>query len=189
MCHALTPGGALLSRSPQAAPGGRALSFLWWITSFQLFGILLSAAAHFKPSLRIGSAALLAVLTASTFAYTYDVYSDSLGIFALTHNSSLDSFVPTKDNMPGRLYSFYKGAPLGGEPLRRRTSIRRCCWAFMGRGETFFLLDAFPAARGSAAAAITSTRSEIKEMRERIVPFFAATRVPAAARPPARPLR
>lgn len=55
------------------APGGRALSYLWWITFFQFVGILLAGAALSKKELRIGAVGLFAVLTTSTFIYTADV--------------------------------------------------------------------------------------------------------------------
>lgn len=46
------------------------MSYAWWITIFQLFGLVISAAAISMPAFRFGAAAMMAVLTTSTFLYT-----------------------------------------------------------------------------------------------------------------------
>lgn len=83
-------GGVSLAASSQVLPYiGKAFSYAWWMMSFQLVvGVVLAGAAAAKPAVRGGAALLLAVLTTSTFLFTYDVCNAYLGAYALSHNST-----------------------------------------------------------------------------------------------------
>ena len=66
---------------------GKALSYGWWIVSFQLFMLAYTAFVVLKaPAKRLGAVGMLTVLTASTFLYTYDVCNSTFGAYALSHN-------------------------------------------------------------------------------------------------------
>lgn len=79
------------------------------ITVFQFTGIALGAAAIHKKELRTGVVGLFAVLTASTFIYTADVFSaPKTGLFSLTHDKDLKIVVPNSDSNPA-MYAYYKG--------------------------------------------------------------------------------
>jgi hypothetical protein len=62
---------AALSNSPM----GTSYGYGWWMVTFQLFVILYTAYVTLKaPAKRVGAAALLAVLTTSTFLFSDSVY-------------------------------------------------------------------------------------------------------------------
>ena len=58
-----------------SSPMGTSYGYGWWMVTFQLFVILYTAYVTLKaPAKRVGAAALLAVLTTSTFLFSDSVY-------------------------------------------------------------------------------------------------------------------
>jgi hypothetical protein len=59
------------------------LIYSWWITAFELFGILYSAYVILAaPAKKLGAAGIVAVLTASTFIFLHELYVGDAATFA-----------------------------------------------------------------------------------------------------------
>ena len=99
-----------LLMSPARARAG--LSYFWFITWFELAGILIAAATVLRaPHLRIGTTGILSVLTACTFLATQDVYNAKDGIYALTHATGATPKIvmPTSNLLGDAGFKFFKG--------------------------------------------------------------------------------
>ena len=112
----LPVGGAYTNGVPSwpsaMAPGigeyTKAMSYAWWITFFELIMIIGSfVVITSKPEYRYGLTGLLAVLTATTFFYTSEIFNAPAGIYALTHTTDYKMIVRAHPRRPGASQSLH----------------------------------------------------------------------------------